>query len=171
MSTAKKGRIIILNGASSSGKTSLAKELQKLLEASYLHIGLDAFIDMFPENYGYIEDKYLQEINRKSILSAMNTCIVSLANSGYNLIVDHVLDERDSEKEIITQLSPFHVMFIGIHFPLEILEKREKSRGDRQIGLAKSQYDIVHSNKSYDLEVDTNVNNSTECALKIIASM
>lgn len=167
MNIRKKGRILLLNGASSSGKTSLAKALQYLLESPYLYLGLDTFIDMFPDGYGDVEDKFLQEINRKHILSAMNTCIVSLADSGYNLIIDHVLDERDSEKEILSQLSSFHVMFIGIRCPLEILEKREKSRGDRQIGLAKSQYDTVHSNKAYDLEVDTNLYNSTECACRI----
>lgn len=33
--------VIILNGASSSGKSSIAKELQALLPQYYLHLGID----------------------------------------------------------------------------------------------------------------------------------
>ena len=42
------GTIIVLNGASSSGKTSIAKALPEALNEPYLHIGLDAFFDMVP---------------------------------------------------------------------------------------------------------------------------
>ncbi|WP_425264034.1 phosphotransferase-like protein, partial [Vibrio parahaemolyticus] len=41
--------VIILNGASSSGKSSIAKELQSILPRNYLHIGIDTFISMMPE--------------------------------------------------------------------------------------------------------------------------
>ena len=42
------GNVILLNGCSSAGKTSLALELQKQLEAPYQHISLDQFRDGFP---------------------------------------------------------------------------------------------------------------------------
>ncbi|MBL1241828.1 MAG: chloramphenicol phosphotransferase, partial [OCS116 cluster bacterium] len=41
--------IIFLNGASSTGKTSIVKALQDLLEDNYLHIGIDKFLGMMPE--------------------------------------------------------------------------------------------------------------------------
>ncbi|MCX4030255.1 hypothetical protein H0A36_26065 [Endozoicomonas sp. SM1973] len=40
--------VIYLNGASSSGKSSLAKELQDLLYDYYLCIGIDSLIAMMP---------------------------------------------------------------------------------------------------------------------------
>ena len=45
------GKIIILNGASSSGKTSILRALQEILEEPYLDAGLDKFIWMLPRRY------------------------------------------------------------------------------------------------------------------------
>ena len=45
------GTIVILNGASSSGKTTLLKLLQERLEEPYLNAGIDKFIWMLPERW------------------------------------------------------------------------------------------------------------------------
>ena len=158
------GKIILLNGASSSGKTSIATALQKQLKSTYLHVGIDTFIKMFPNDYVAAED----EEKRKRILSAMHACITMLASTGHNLIVDHVIDEPDFMNNIISQLSNFKVTFVGVHCPLEILEMREASRSDRQFGLAKSHFQKVHVDKMYDFEIDTSQSSPKECAHKII---
>jgi len=44
----KQGKIIFLNGASSSGKSTIARILQERLGEPFLHMQLDAFIDMLP---------------------------------------------------------------------------------------------------------------------------
>jgi chloramphenicol 3-O-phosphotransferase len=43
------GTIIFLNGTSSSGKTSIARALQKSLDEPYLYLSVDSFLDMLPE--------------------------------------------------------------------------------------------------------------------------
>jgi len=43
--------IIWLNGASSSGKTTLAKELQRLLDDQFMHVCFDAFYQMLPAQF------------------------------------------------------------------------------------------------------------------------
>ncbi len=161
-------RIILLNGVSSSGKTSIAEELQKLLEPTYLHLALDLFIDMFPNDYDDLENEGMRAERRKNVLSVMNLCIVSLAKNGYNLILDHVLDDINSMSSMINQLSSFNVVSVGLTCSLTILEKRERARGNRKIGLARSQHDNVHLNKTYDFEVDTSFMSPNECAHKII---
>ena len=40
----KNGSVIILNGISSSGKSTLAKELQSCLGNNYLHCQIDSFL-------------------------------------------------------------------------------------------------------------------------------
>lgn len=45
------GMVIVLNGASSAGKTSIAKALQAKLDAPYHHVQLDAFRAMEPPGY------------------------------------------------------------------------------------------------------------------------
>ena len=44
------GIIIILNGTSSSGKTSVLHALQDLLEEPYLEAGIDKFFSCFPKD-------------------------------------------------------------------------------------------------------------------------
>jgi chloramphenicol 3-O-phosphotransferase len=45
------GTLIVLNGTSSSGKTSIAQALQDLLTEPYLQAGIDKFIFMLPSRY------------------------------------------------------------------------------------------------------------------------
>ena len=47
------------------------------------------------------------------------------------------------------------VFTVGVVCPLDILEARERARGDRAIGRARGLVDVVHSFCSYDIVVDT----------------
>ena len=47
----KPGNIILLNGTSSSGKSSIAAAIQKESERPFLHIGIDTFIGALPAGY------------------------------------------------------------------------------------------------------------------------
>ena len=38
------GNIILLNGTSSAGKTTIAQAIQEVMEAPYLHTGIDQFL-------------------------------------------------------------------------------------------------------------------------------
>ena len=58
------------------------------------------------------------------------------------------------------------VLFVGVRCPLEELERRERGR-NRDQGLARRQFDIVHAHKVYDVEVDTFTHSPIECALQI----
>ena len=42
------GNVVALNGTSSAGKTSIAKALQEIMEAPYLHTGVDHFLPRLP---------------------------------------------------------------------------------------------------------------------------
>jgi len=44
-------RIIILNGAGSAGKSSIAKALRAITAEPFLYVAMDAFLDMLPETY------------------------------------------------------------------------------------------------------------------------
>src|SRR3990167_11092299 len=51
--------IIFINGPSSSGKTSIAKELQNQLTDTYLHIGIDWFLQIMPKKLWNHSDGFL----------------------------------------------------------------------------------------------------------------
>jgi len=53
----KEGEIILINGTSCSGKTSLAREIQRLAPRPYIATGHDDFMPMFPGRYVGIDKR------------------------------------------------------------------------------------------------------------------
>jgi chloramphenicol 3-O phosphotransferase len=167
----KQGKIIILNGTSSSGKTTLAQSLEKVLDEPYLYISIDNLLEPVMNMLANIPPseemgKAVGLIVPKAI-SFMNSTIAALALHGQNIIVDTVFTDKNFLLESIELLSSYPVTFVKVHCPLEELERRELERGDRHPGLAKSQMESVHADKEYDLTVDTHKYNINECALQI----
>jgi chloramphenicol 3-O phosphotransferase len=93
----------------------------------------------------------------------MRHAIAAMARQGNNLIVDDVVLENEMA-EYAALLSGVMLHAVGVFAPLDVLEARERARGDRLIGLARWQYDRVHQGKSYDLELDTSNSTAMECA-------
>lgn len=163
------GNIIFLNGTSSSGKTTIAKALQDILVEPYLLVALDNFTSMLPERYRSPECEEVEAVPSiiANVISGMHHCIATLAASGNNVIVDHVLQERAWLNDCIRLFDGLPVLFVGVRCPLEVLEQRERERGDRAAGTARYQFDTIHANGIYDVEVDTSALSPLECAAMI----
>jgi len=172
------GKIIILNGTSSSGKTCLLEALQNLLPEPYLNAGLDKFIWMMPERYldRPLWDDVLGLANQAgqsghTLAAGMHRTIAVLARSGSNVLADHVLVEPAWLRDCAELFSELPAYFIGVRCPLEVLEQREKARRNRTLGQARLQYPLVHAHDLYDLEVDTSLLSPQECALAVQARL
>ncbi len=174
----KTARIVLLNGVGSAGKSSIAKALQAITSEPFLHVQMDAFLDMLPEAYQDHPDAFTYETVHEDgkplvvigagpvgdrLMRGMRHAIAALAAQGNNLIVDDVLTSGIAE-EYSAVLAPFQVFMVGVFAPLEVLEARERERGDRMIGLARWQYARVHKGMKYDIEVDTSTAGPEECA-------
>src|SRR5262245_34244610 len=82
---------------------------------------------------------------------------------GNNMIIDDVV--LGSVRAHYGDLAAaHHVSFVGVFAPLDVLEARERQRGDRLIGLARWQYERVHKDEIYDLEIDASRATPLECA-------
>jgi chloramphenicol 3-O phosphotransferase len=169
------GIIIFLNGASSSGKTSILKILQDKLSEPYLDMGIDRFIWMMPKRYldRPLWDDVLGEAvhagtSGRILFSGMHHAIAAAARAGNNVVADHVFVEEDWVQECAQLFADMSAYLIGIQCPLEILEQRERERKDRTLGQARTQFDVIHKYTVYDLEVDTSVFNPEQCAGQII---
>jgi chloramphenicol 3-O phosphotransferase len=164
--------VILLNGTSSAGKTTLAKSLQQIMDAPYLHVPIDSFEDMMPgrEKTGEPGSCLWQPVFNR-MLSGFHYSVAALAAAGSNLIVDHLLiqgvEPYNWLQECLDLLAPFTVYFIGVHCPLDELRRRELARGDRGEGQAERQLSQVHQHGVYDLELDTSVLSAKQCAIKI----
>jgi chloramphenicol 3-O phosphotransferase len=177
------GKIILLNGASSSGKTSIVQALQSTLNEPYLEAGIDKFLFMLPHDYlmtphlwhqviGYergANDELLPKAGSHGhqLMQGMHRAIAALAMTGNNVVADHVLLDALWLSDCLTAFEGLEVLFVGIICPIEVLEAREKDRRDRTLGQARGQAGIIHQNCIYDLEVDTCQLSAEACAEQI----
>jgi chloramphenicol 3-O phosphotransferase len=177
----KQARVILLNGAGSAGKSSIAKALQALAVEPFLHVEMDAFLNMMPERcWDHPDGLVFEKLEQDSLPSVairsgpvaertfrgMRHAIAAMASQGNDLIVDDVmLDAELMEYRSLLAGVILHV--VGVFAPLDVLEARERARGDRLAGLARWQYDRVHRGKRYDLELDTGSATPAECAERI----
>jgi chloramphenicol 3-O phosphotransferase len=173
--------IILLNGVGSSGKSSIAKALQTIAARPFLHVQMDVFMEMLPEALQHHADGFSYETVHEDekpavvirtgptgrlALQGMRHAIAAMAGQGNNLIVDDVLCDGEMP-EYAKLLSAFDLHLVGVFAPLDIIEERERRRGDRLIGLARWQYGRVHKDVAYDLEIDTSTATPLECAKRI----
>ncbi|MGB0505610.1 MAG: chloramphenicol phosphotransferase CPT family protein [Pikeienuella sp.] len=178
-------RIILLNGVGSAGKTSIAAALQNLTAEPFLRMEMDMFLSMMPaalQNHpdGLSFDTTMRDgkpnvlaktgpVAERS-LNGMRHAVAAMAAAGNNLIVDEVIfgdiatESGNPMADYRRLLAPYHLLTVGVFASLDVLEERERQRGDRMIGLARSQYDMVHRAMVYDLKVDTTDASPEECA-------
>jgi len=187
--TARPGRIILINGTSSSGKTSLVRALQDLLPDPWLEIGIDRFVFALPRRYlnqphwsevfryvrpdGSTEGPFTIETGPlgQRLVSGMHRTAAALAAVGVDVVVDHVLLERAWLDECRRLWASFPVLFVGVRCPLDVVLRRERERRDRTIGQAAAQIDVVHRWGGYDLEVDTSRSSPDEAAAAVGAAI
>ncbi len=178
-------RVVLLNGAGSVGKTTIARELQSITREPFLHVPMDAFLEMLPQQSFDTPDgltfETINEDGHPSVVihsgplavrtfRGMRHAVAAMAALDNNMIVDDVLlpAELDEYREL---LQPFHLSVVGLFAPLEVLEQRERKRGDRLEGLARWQHRRVHEGVDYDLSVDTGLRTAAECAQLIKAAL
>ena len=168
------GTIVILNGASSSGKTTLLKLLQERLEQPYLDAGIDKFIWMLPERW--LERPLWDDVlglataagaAGQRLFSGMHHAVAELSRAGNNVLADHVLVDPAWVAECTVLFAGLPAYLIGVHCPLQVLVERERSRRNRTLGQAAAQHPLVHAHRIYDFEVDTSLFSPEECAEQV----
>ena len=154
------GKVILISGASSSGKSTLAKGLQQALAEPFLHMQLDSYIEMLPRTDDW---EMFQRMVR-----GLNRSIAVMAEEGNNLIADHVLIDNAWLQQLLALLRARYVLFVGLHCPLAELERREQARDARRQGFARQQFENIHKGKQYDLELDTSISSPEECVARVL---
>ncbi len=146
----QQGRIILLNGTSSSGKTTLATLLRSRLEPQFHYYASDQLADAgFRPSNQEVRFRY-----RRAFFDGFHRSIAAFAGAGMDLLVEHILEEQAWAEELKVLLAPFDVFWVGVHAPVAEIERREQLRGDRTLGEAL--YHLkTHRFCTYDVEVDT----------------
>lgn len=163
------GKIIILNGASSAGKTTVANAIREISPEPFWHISFDQFVaaEMLPERHEAGPFAWW-EVTRPRVFDALHGCVAAIAEAGNNVIVEHVFEFDRWIRDLAAILENLDVFLVGVHCPLEELERRERLRGDRKTGEGREHLRVVHSHGRYDFEIDTYVNSPEENARLIV---
>jgi chloramphenicol 3-O phosphotransferase len=158
-------QIIFLHGASSSGKSTIAKMLQAKIEKPFWHISIDHLRDsgIVPMNRFRRKDFSWSEA-RSAFFEGFHASLSAYADAGNNLILEHILDHGEWLEMLINRFAKHDVFFVGVHCPLELLIEREAERGDRPLGSAKQDFETIHLGKLYDLELDSTETPETNVA-------
>jgi chloramphenicol 3-O phosphotransferase len=170
MTPDRRGRIILLNGASSSGKSSIGRALPPLLADPWFLVPVDAINAMRSTVHTRtLDDTEIGEMLRRTRLG-YHRAVAALASAGNDVIMDYPLSEPWRLDDLLKTLLGYEVTLVEVRCSPEQLDRRERLRGDRPHGLARSQ-SMVYAHGDFDIAVDTTATSPEACAKQIAAEL
>jgi chloramphenicol 3-O phosphotransferase len=191
------GSVILLNGTSSAGKSTLANAIQDVMDAPYLSLGIDCFFEALPQRYrarlapdvvpppqayeGVVwvctesgehgfRELLVGPVGQR-LWSGMRHAAAALARRGNHVILDDVILDHEALVDYGAALDGVPTLLVGVTCPPTVLEAREVARGDRVRGLAAAWLPLVERHAPpYDVTVDTSFSSPEEGALAIKAA-
>jgi len=149
-------QIIFLHGASSSGKSTLARALQAALPEPFWHYSIDHLRDSGVLPMVRFKSGELSWTDqRAAFFDGFHRSVAAFADAGNNLILEHILDTPGWQQQLATLLASHDMLFVGLHCGLDELKRREAARGDRPAGSAEADFTSIHAGRRYDVEIHT----------------
>jgi chloramphenicol 3-O phosphotransferase len=177
------GQIVILNGPPRSGKSSIAASIQTRFEGVWMNLGVDRFMQMTPDRFqpgiGLRPGGERPDLEPLvvTLYGAMYDSIAAHSRMGLNVVVDAVHHDSYSVPRRILpacarKVQDLPVLFVGVRCPIEVVMERRRATwggvGYNQEGSmtdpVRLWHEAVHTPGGYDLEVDTSVLSSDQCA-------
>jgi chloramphenicol 3-O phosphotransferase len=150
------GKILFLHGASSSGKSTLARYLQAKLPEPFWHYSIDHLLDskvvLRDDTRGPLFDWASQ---REGFFEGFHRSLGAFAAAGNNLIVEHIVETQLWRERLIGVLTGLDVFSVCLRCPEALLVERERARGDRRLGSAVEDAQLLDKYWEHDLEVDS----------------
>ncbi|CAB4953375.1 unannotated protein [freshwater metagenome] len=163
------GRVVLLNGPSSSGKSSIAEAMLDLLPGPWFHVPVDAVNAMrSTPRQAPLDDEALAEVLERT-RRGYHRVLAALAEAGNDVIADYPLSEPWRLDDLLVVLDGIDVTLVDVVCSNEELERRERARADRPRGLASSQRVYEHGDR--DVTVDSSAALPAECAWRVVDSM
>ena len=188
--------IIFLNGTSSTGKSSVARELMRQSQIPFLHYASDHLLNF------WIDSKFVNSFkdeqkpqkwqaewfcrqqaidkNGHTVFHINNgkkgwtlycdlvKAACGLMDKGYDMIIDEVMISKSQMSLFYPSLIHKKAYMIYVYCEESERERREKQRGNRNVGLSRGLLeDVDKVISTYDLKIDTTHLSTTECAKKI----
>ncbi|KRD73015.1 AAA family ATPase [Ensifer sp. ENS10] len=150
----ERAKIIFIHGASSSGKSTLARAVQAQIGEPFWHVSIDHLRDsgMLPMER-FRRGDFRWRDHRARFFEGFHRSLVAYASAGNNLLLEHILEEPGWAAELAVMFEPFDVFFVALHCELAELVRRETLRADRPIGSAADDFHRIHEGQRYDLQL------------------
>jgi chloramphenicol 3-O phosphotransferase len=148
------GRLVLLNGPSSSGKTTLAKAVVGRLRTPWLVLPVDLFHQVRTRPDADLTDRQWQDVFHRT-RAAYHRALVGAAACGCDVLGDHVLSEPWRLDDLLRLSVGLDVLLVHVTCSPKELKRREKARSDREPGTAAMQRRQVFQHGDCDLTVDT----------------
>jgi chloramphenicol 3-O phosphotransferase len=170
--------VVVLNGGSSSGKSSIARALQETLAGSWLTFGVDDLVHALPgrgedPRSGLVFDPdgtVTVTPAFRALEAAWYEGLACMARRGASVILDEVfLDGGSGQARLRAAFDGLDVLWVGVRCEPVVATAREADRPDRVPGMATRQALAVHDGVAYDVEVDTTERAAGSCARQIAA--
>lgn len=160
----------MLNGASSSGKTSIGHALLPLLVDPWFLVPVDVISAMRSTDHSrLLSDLEIAEVLKRT-RRGYHRVVAALASTGNNVIMDYPLSEPWRLADLLKVLEGFDVTLVEIRCSPDELNRRELAREDRPIGLARSQTTVFAHGES-DIVVDTTNTDAATCAVTVTQAL
>ena len=163
-----KGRIIFLNGVTSSGKTSIVEALQNRDDCYFYVVANDLFEQMIGDRF--LQEDYWKHLSRVILLMYHTAKLFS--DMGHDVLIDGILVEHPEIAPHYQQMmdiladNPLHIVEVAC--PLDVCRARNIVRGDRYENQSAEQAAIMARNIRYAMTVHTDKNTPEECAEAIV---
>ena len=169
----RSSKLIILEGPSGSGKSSLSSALQEsLLPMIWLSVSMDTLIYTLPPSvlHRCNTANDWSGVDGRAIGAAALRCLRALVECGNNVIFDLCIPNRqyaDAFQCDVKDLSPVKV---GVRCDWQEIERRTLHRADRSIEEAERTFKHQHAFQNYDLVIDTTAIGPDAAAANCLAS-
>jgi chloramphenicol 3-O phosphotransferase len=180
------GRIVILNGAPRSGKSSIAGAIQTDLDGVWMNLGVDVFArHVTPSRYqpgiGLRPGRERPDLEAFVVASyaAMYDSVAAHSRLGLNVVDDVGHHDAYSRPrftlfDAARRLHGLSVVIVGVRCPLDEIMRRRSASPDHRYVVGTEDDPVpppvlqwqreVHHPGIYDLEVDTSLLRPAECA-------
>ena len=159
--------VILLNGPSSAGKSSIAGALrQRLSEAGCraFVISLDDYLQMSAKEPIWEDDVF-------AVMPRMCEDLSAALQDGKTVIIDHVITSARIYQALLDAIAGFRMRTVLVRCDAETLRRREAQRGDRCFGSAEASLQYLYPKTGYDLCLDSGKASPEALAEKIVSSM
>ena len=148
------GRLVLLNGPSSAGKTTVAQAVTARLATPWLLMPVDLFHEIRTRPDADLTDRQWHDVFHRT-RAAYHRALAGAASSGMDVLGDHVLSEPWRLDDLLRLTVGLDVLLVHVTCSAKELRRREKARGDREAGAAITQQRQVFQHGDCDLTVDT----------------